>query len=195
MSPRQPRWFVAIVTGALVTLLAPGLAAAQGSDGLWFRVGAVSEGQQHSLKHGIELGAGWDWHVSSPFAIGVGAGLARQGSETGYSEFTAHFLSFEGHVRGTIGSARVRPLAELGLGYYLFDVHTLWQPGTPSFDDDWKAPGVWLGIGAETRLAESLGARIGIAYHVIAGSIAIEGGNLEDYVASGVTLEYVLPRR
>lgn len=185
---------VMILVAAFVACSSPGLAAAGGYDGFWLRVGAVSEGPQHSLRKGVEIGGGWDWHTSSALALGVGASLARQGSQFGYSEFKARFLSFEGHVRGTIGDGPVRPLAELGLGYYLFDIHALWQPGSPALDDDWNAPGMWLGIGAEARLTENLAARLGVAYHLVAQGIQVEGGNLEDYFATGLTLEVALPR-
>jgi hypothetical protein len=63
----------------------------------------------------------------------------------------------------------------------------------PDLDLAWGAPGGWLGIGAQVRMPRGFRARIGVAYHFIVQSANVEGGNLEDYVASSLTLGDVLP--
>src|SRR5689334_12772328 len=140
MSWSSSRSLVAILVGACLALAIPGVALAEEYDGLWLRGGGVFEGPQHSLRKGFEIGGGWDWHLSPALAVGVGTGFARQGSQALYDEFDAHFLSFEGHVRGTMGRTRVRPLAEFGLGYYLFDGRFRYLQGDPTYQNDWRAP-------------------------------------------------------
>ena len=162
---------------------------------LYVRGGAVTEGVHHTLRKGVELGLGYERRLGDAFALGAGAGFARQGSKFDHDEFVAQATSVEGHSRWSIGRARIRPHLELGLGYYLFHVRSVWRVGQPGFADDWGAPGAWFGLGAEARITPAVSARLGIAYHWIAQSVALEGGNAEDYFATGLTLDYGLPAR
>lgn len=163
---------------------------------LYVRGGAVTEGVQHTLKQGIELGLGYERRLGDAFAVGAGVGFARQGSRFGYDEYLAQATSFEGHGRWSIGRARIRPHLEMGLGVYVFHSRVVWRTGQPGLAADWSAPGAWLGLGAETRVAPALSARLGIAYHLLAQSVSVDiGGNVEDYFATGLTLAWGLPGR
>lgn len=163
---------------------------------LYLRGGAVSEGVQHTIKKGLELGVGYERRVGDAYAFGAGVGFARQGSKFDYDLYVAQATSFEGHGRWSIGRARVRPHVEMGLGLYLFHSRAVWRTGQPDYAADWSAPGAWWGLGAETRLTPSVSARLGIAYHLLAQSISVmSSGNVEDYFATGLTLAYGLPGR
>lgn len=161
-------------------------------DVLYARVGLVSEGMQGTLAHGLELGGGWDVPLGANFFVGLGASFARQRDRSGFADLQERFLSFDVHARGQIGHAAVRPFFEVGLGYYRYDAHFRYPARLP-VDRAWGAPGGSLGIGTQVRLGHAFRARIGVAHHLIVQSTAYNGGNLEDYFASGLTLEYVLP--
>lgn len=180
---------------ALAAPASPAPAWAQARDAVYLRAGVVSEGPQHTFEKGLELGAGWERHTDLGFARGLGISFVRQADSEGFDEFEATMLSVEGHVRWAIDRARLRPLVEMGLGGYRFDWHSRWQPGEPAYEGDWIAPGGWLGLGAAVRLTAAVDARLGIAWHFIAQGIATDGGNMEDYFATGLTLEFALPRR
>ena len=187
MSGSPPRGFVAILAVVLLAL-AP-RARAETHDAFYLRAGGVSEGPQHTLRSGYELGVGYDWPVGDRHLLGMGLAFA---DEAASSDSQAHAFSLEGHGRWRLTRSRVRPLLEGGLGYYWFE-----RP-TSAFllggRTTWAAPGAWLGIGAEAGIIPGLSARFGIAYHMVAQSITVSGGNLEDYFASGITLA-ISPRR
>lgn len=183
MSRNRRRTILAIVAGGYLAV-APVANAGPGHDAIYVRAGALSEGPQHTIKGGLDLGAGFDWSVHDRYVLGLGLALARQ-SESPRTGEEVSIVSFEGHSRWFVTAARVRPVLEFGLGYYWFHI-----PSTGLIGErpDGSAPGAWLGLGAETGITRRLSARLGIAYHLIAQSITLEGGNLEDYFATGITL-------
>jgi hypothetical protein len=186
------------VFAALLAIVAPRARADDegGTHLLYARVAGVSQGPQGTFKRGLELGVGVERRLQSRFTLGVGVGFARDRNRFDFDEFHEQAFSLEGHGRWLIGRARVRPMLEMGLGYYWLSSHELWRVGQPpAFDQDWSAPGAWFGLGAEARLVPGVVARLGIAYHFLAQSIAVEGGNAEDYFATGLTLAYGLPGR
>jgi hypothetical protein len=164
-------------------------AGGRGIDAVYVRVGGLSEGPQHTFKHGLELGAGGEVIARDWLVFGLGVGLARQRSQLGYDRYDATAFSLEGHGRWLVGSARVRPMLEMGAGYYRFELDVLDDAGF-GHQARWHAPGLWFGLGADVGINESLSVRPGIAYHFIAQSTALEGGNGEDYFAAGITLAY-----
>lgn len=182
----------------VVTLFlgAPGARAADGGgiDAFYVRVGGLSEGPQHTFKHGLELGAGGEISATRWLVLGLGVGLARQRNQLGYDRYAATAFSLELHGRWLMGDARVRPMLEMGAGYYHLDLDVL-REGGYGFGRSWRAPGMWFGTGAQVRITPSVSVRPGIAYHVMAPSITMEGGNLEDYFAIGASLAYHLPGR
>jgi hypothetical protein len=178
------------------TFVLPLVARAQDGDpvhSLYLRGGVVSEGVQHTIQKGFELGLGYERRLGDEFTLGAGVGFARQGNKFDYEQFVAQATSFEGHGRWSIGRARIRPHLELGLGLYVFHGREVWRAGQPGSAADWSAPGAWAGLGAETRVTPAIAARLGFAYHLLAQSISDLGGNLEDYFATGLTLAFGLP--
>jgi opacity protein-like surface antigen len=189
-----------VMPGIAIAFTLASAAIASADDGpehsLYVRGGAVTEGVQHTLKKGVELGLGYERRLGDAFTLGAGVGFARQGSRFDHDEYVAQATSFEGHGRWSIGRARIRPHLETGLGVYVFHSRAVWRAGQPGFAADWSAPGAWLGLGAGTRVTPALSVRLGIAYHLIAQSISVDtGGNVEDYFATGLTLAFGLPGR
>lgn len=190
---------VSILGIAVVSLIAVApVARAEGGGGIdafYVRAGGLSEGPQHTFKRGLELGAGGEITATRWLVLGLGVGLARQRQELADQTNHATAFSLELHGRWLMGDARVRPMLEMGAGYYQLDLDVWHGPGGFGYARTWRAPGMWFGTGAQVRISPSVSVRPGVAYHVMAPSITMEGGNLEDYFAIGASLAYHLTGR
>ena len=185
---------VSMLVVLLATLAPVARAEGGGIDAFYVRVGGLSEGPQHTFKHGLELGAGGEVSATPWLDIGAGIGTARQRSQSGFDTYHATALSFEIHGRALIGNARMRPMLEMGVGYYQLDLDVRYPWGY-GYGRTFRAPGMWFGTGAQVRIFETVSVRPGIAYHFMVPSASIDGGNVEDYFAIGASLVYHLPSR
>ena len=169
--PAAVRWIAFVVFFAAFAL--PSRAVAGDWSG-GVRVGTAQEGSQGTLQTGFEFGAVAERTTGGAFDLGVGLGLALDGSQD-YGPFVT-ILSFEGHVRT---STTRRPVyLELGLGWYTMDVIEV------------MGPGGFVGAGYEWRASDEHRIALGAAYHFFASEVDATSGNMEDYFALGVTLRW-----
>lgn len=153
------------------------------------RIGGLGQGPQGGLQSGLEFGGGVDFDLSNAFALGGGIAHALD-TRTGID---ASCTSFEAHGRFRLGYGDVHPYIDMGVG--LYSLHS----NVPAIaqgvvDERHDAPGVLAGLGLEVRSAGPWGVRAGATYHTFASEIAIEGGDMADYFALGVSLEYRLKK-
>ena len=169
--PAAVRWLAFVVLFAAFAL--PSRAVA----GDWaggVRVGVLQEGPQGTVQSGFEFGAVVERNTGGAFDLGVGLGFALDPGQA-YGPFVA-ILSCEGHVRTS--TARRPVYLELGLGWYTLDVIEV------------MGPGGFVGAGYEWRANSELRVALGAAYHFFASEVNAESGNMEDYIALGVTLRW-----
>lgn len=153
------------------------------------RIGGLGQGPQGGLQSGLEFGGGVDFDLSNAFALGGGVAHALD-TRTGVD---ASCTSVEVHSRFRLGYGDVHPFVDMGVGLYSLhsDVPAVAQG---LVDQRHNAPGVLAGLGLEVRSDGPWGVRAGATYHTFASEIAIEGGDMADYFALGVSLEYRLKK-
>ena len=149
------------------------------------RIGGLGQGPQGGLQSGLELGGGVDFDLSNAFALGGGIAHALD-TRTGVD---ASCTSVEAHSRFRLGYGAVHPFIDMGVGLYSLHSDVPAVAGG-SVDERHNAPGLLTGLGLEVRSAGPWGVRAGATYHTFASDAAVGGGELADYFAIAVSLEY-----
>ena len=173
MSERRP-FPAAVQMFALVVCFALPSRAVAGEWSGGLRVGTAQEASQGTVQSGFEFGAVVERSTGGAFDLGLGLGLALDGSQD-YGPFVS-ILSFEGHLRTS--TARRPVYLELGLGWYTLDVIEV------------MGPGGFVGAGYEWHASSEMRVALGAAYHFFASEVSATGGEMEDYYAIGVTLRW-----
>ena len=187
----------AVLAGSLALTFTLACGAAVAADvGVGIKAGALLEGAQNTLKSGAGLGTivelrsseRWQWEFGFTYGQDPGGGASLDQRVT--------IMQIDARARRTLGSARVRPFLEAGLGVYNLDIDST-DPVAPG-DVQKTSVGGPLGAGAAIALGSQIDLHAVVEYHWIAAEtdlgvgLSSSSGNLEDYVWIGAAFTYRL---
>ena len=152
------------------------------------KAGALGQGAQGTVKGGFQGGVIVELRTSERYEFGIGYSYGEDGGAGDITDPRVTVQTIGLQARSLFGDGRVKPYADLGLGWYQLR-HV---PGNP---DATKAMGGPLGAGAAFSLSDRANLRAGVEYHMIAAEPTLGTGNMEDYfwIGAAFTVRFTGP--